>query len=337
MPSFGEIALELQRSASTRPDRTPDFDGVRKKYVSQLAATTGRPAVVYYANFINGARPDTSIILGDMQGMMEVLRGIAGPNLDIVLHSPGGSAEATASVVQYSRTKFDDVRVFVPLAAMSAATMLALSGDRIVMGKHSQLGPIDPQLLLPSANGSIIPMPARAITDQFETAKDELAGNIKFLAAWTPLLQHYGPGLLQLCQQTEELAKRLVSEWLEAYMLRDDASKKSKAQSIADFFGDTSIHKSHNLGIHRQTARDRGVVIDDLEADQRLQDAVLSAHHATLHTLNTGTLKIIENNLGRGYYTVQQVQLQMMPQQPPIGQPQPPNVTPPRQRPGSGM
>ena len=100
------------------------------------------------------------------------------------LHSPGGQAEATASIVRYLRSRFADIRVFVPLAAMSAATMWALAGNRIVMGKHSQLGPIDPQLLTPQ--GAI---PARAILDQFEQARAAVAENPASVGAYLPMLQ----------------------------------------------------------------------------------------------------------------------------------------------------
>jgi hypothetical protein len=54
--------------------------------------------------------------------------------------------------------------------------------------------------------------------------------------------------------------------------------------------------------LDRDLARSYGVPIVDLEADQQLQDAVLSVHHATLHTLNgTASAKVVENQLGRTY------------------------------------
>jgi hypothetical protein len=42
----------------------------------------------------------------------------------------------------------------------------------VVMGKHSQLGPIDPQLVTPQGN-----IPARGIIEQFERAKEETSEN----------------------------------------------------------------------------------------------------------------------------------------------------------------
>ncbi len=52
---------------------------------------------------------------------------------------------------------------------MSAATMWAMAADEIVMGKHSQLGPIDPQVSLPSG----VTVPAGALIDQFRGASRE--------------------------------------------------------------------------------------------------------------------------------------------------------------------
>jgi hypothetical protein len=54
------------------------------------------------------------------------------------------------------------VRVIVRLAAMSAATMMACAADKIVMGKHSYLGPIDPQLRLQTPLG-VQQIPAHTI------------------------------------------------------------------------------------------------------------------------------------------------------------------------------
>ncbi len=210
---------------------------------------------------------------------MEVCRGLRGPELDVILHGPGGSAEATASIVRYLRRKFTDIRVFVPMAAMSAATMWSLAGNEIHMGKHSQLGPIDPQLV--TQQGQI---PARAIIEQFERAKREVGSDPSLLAPWLPILQQYGPALLEQCEKAEQLARRLVREWLEKYMFAGKRYASSRAEKVAAYFANYTLHQSHSLGIDRDQARAEGVVIRDLERDQTLQDLVLSVHHATMHT-----------------------------------------------------
>jgi hypothetical protein len=327
MPTWGEILEQLQGTAAARGGQV-DFDGVRRGYLADLHEYTGRNTILYYSNWLRGGGPMTSIDLGDMQGMMEVCRGLDGPHLDVLLHSPGGSAEAAASIVHYLREKFSDIRIFVPLAAMSAATMWALSADSIVMGRQSQLGPIDPQVITPRGVA-----PARAITEQFNRARDEIAAKPAALGAWAPILQQYGPALLEQCERAEALARRLVAEWLQAYMFNGEADANARAAVIAQFFADYQRHHSHNLGISREEAAAQGVRIVNLEDDQVLQDKVLSVHHATLHTFATPAVKIVENHLGRAFVLQQQAAVNL--QLPiPFLQPQPlPGPQQPQQAP----
>jgi hypothetical protein len=314
LPTWGEILEELNAQPSVQQGGPPDFDSVRRKYLKELHEITDRPVILYYSDFLSGGGP--GIDLEDMQGMMECCRGLGGSSLDLILHSPGGSAEATASIVRYLRQKFHDIRIFVPLAAMSAATMWALSGNRVVMGKHSQLGPIDPQLITPQ--GAV---PARAIIEQFERASEECSRDPSRLGAWMPILQQYGPALLEQCSNAEQLARRLASEWLTAYMFADRDDPTAAAEHAAAFFADYGQHQSHALGIDRNQAREVGVVVDDLEDDSDLQNAVLSVHHATLHTLGGLCVKLIENHLGRGIFKLQQAASIQLPVQMPPGQP----------------
>lgn len=293
MATWGQILAELQQSAQARG--VPDFDAVRRKYLAELHSETGRDTIIYYSDWLAGTSSDAiSITLEDVQALMEVCRGLKGPDLDLVLHTPGGSAEATASVLHYLREKFTGhIRVFVPVAAMSAGTMWALGCDEIVMGRHSQLGPIDPQV---SIGGRYTP--ARAVVEQFEQAKEETVKNPAVLATWYPILQQYGPGLLAICADAEQLSKSLVKGWLKEHMC---AADPDAAERISEYFGDYKEHRSHSLGIMADKVKSLGVNVTALEAVQSLQDAVLSVHHATMHTLSGPCVKLVENHLGNAY------------------------------------
>lgn len=332
MPSWGEILQEVADSARERNGQ-PDLDGIRRKYLEQLHELTGRPTIVYATNYLRMSGAPVAITLADMQGMMEVCRGIPGPNLDVILHSPGGELEAAASIVRYLRKKFTHIRAFVPLAAMSAATMWALACNEIYMGKHSQLGPIDPQFVTQQGQ-----FPARGVMEQFERAKRECAADPSVIGAWLPILQQYGPALLDQCEKADLLARRLVAEWLVEYMLQGKEGAEDKAAAIAGWFADYGATQSHALGIDREAARSQGVNIIDLEADQDLQDAVLSVHHATMHTFENPVAKLVENHEGRAFVQIQQVMQVQVPVPmvpglqpggvPPEGQPGTPEGTP---------
>jgi len=326
LPTWGEVLKELGRSKA--PEGTgPDFDGVRGKYLKALHDYTGRAVILYESAFLESRSippADLQIVLADMAGFMEACSNVEERSLDLILHSPGGSADAAESVVDYLRQRFDHIRVYVPLAAMSAATMLALSADEIVMGQHSQLGPIDPQFIVMTPEGPRS-APAKAILKQFEMAKEQCKDPSN-LAAWLPILRGYLPGLLTQCQDSSALAVAMVSSWLKRYMLAGDAEKDQKADQIAAWFADYDAFQSHGRKVGPDQAIEKGVKVVRLETDGQLQDLVLSVHHATMHTFSqTPSAKIIENHYGRRWVKISGsvvVRPQApLPQQGPGGQP----------------
>lgn len=302
MPTWGQILNELKTSKAPAGSGW-DFDGVRRKYLKELHEYTKRAVIIYYTSFLE-SRPvppaDLQISLQDISGFMEAVSNVEEKQLDLIIHSPGGSAEAAESIVTYLRKRFDHIRVFIPIAAMSAATMIAMSANEIVMGQHSQLGPIDPQFSIQTPEGTRS-APAQAILKQFELAKKECkeASN---LAAWMPILRGYMPGLLTQCQDSRTLAVRMVSTWLKQYMFASDKDGETKASAIADWFADYESFYTHGRRVSPDEAIEKGLKVVWLESDQRLQDAVLSVHHATAHTIAaTPTAKIVENHHGRAW------------------------------------
>lgn len=302
MPTWGEILKEVQAELPNRPDA---LDFVRRKYLSALSAYTGRSTILYATRWSQDQQLDpalTSIGPEDVQGFMEVVHGLPSDRgLDLILHSPGGSAEVTEAIVDYLRAKFIDIRVLVPQAAMSAATMLACAADEIVMGKHSSLGPIDPQMIVNVPGSGRIAVPAQSVLDQFELAsKAALNGQG---APWYPILQMYGPALIVQCQNAIALASSLVATWLERYMFAGELDAAAKAKSIAEHLADHGKHKTHSRFFSAATAESIGLKVRSFESDQQLQDLVLSVFHAATHTMSaTPCVKIIENHLGRGFF-----------------------------------
>jgi hypothetical protein len=239
----------------------------------------------------------------DIAGFMEAVHGIPKDvPLDIILHSPGGYAEAAEAIISYLRGRFPGLRVIVPVAAMSAATMMTMAADEIVMAAHSQLGPIDPQLTITTPEGPRS-APAAAIKAQFAQAQADLAANPSHMAAWLPILRSMSPALLQICENAEKLSKAMVKEWLQKYMFQGQDNAEEMAEAVTEYLSDYQQFMSHGRRVDRDSLRRLGVRIVDLEADQELQDRVLSVYHAISHTMTlSGTVKIIENHLGKGMF-----------------------------------
>ncbi len=265
---------------------------------------TGRNVILYASKFLQGdvsSAHSVSIVDEDLSGFMEVIHGLeGGKGLDLIMHSPGGSVEAAEGLVLYIRSKFTDVRVIVPQLAQSAATMIACAANCVMMGKHSFLGPTDPQIQIQTSYGVQF-VPAQAITAQFDKAVRECL-DPKKLAAWMPMLGQYGPHLLTMCENFTTLSRELVGEWLYKYMYEGDPTKKSQSKSLSDWLSNHEEFKTHGRHISREQLESRGMKITHLEDDQQIQDAVLSIFHSTMHVFYASPVtKIIENQLGKAF------------------------------------
>lgn len=300
MPDLNEIRKELNQIGSP-------FDVIRRSYLQKLHKETKRNIIIYYSGWLQKSNVDTksiSINDQDMNGFMTASRGLdRSKGLDLILHTPGGEQAATERLVDYLRSMYStNIRAFVPHLAASAGTMIACACKEIFMGKHSSLGPIDPQV-----NGE----PAQSIIDSFNQAHEEIKRDQSKIVVWYPILSKYNLSLRDQCQNAIELTERMVTEWLRTGMFSDIDESKAQCliSTIVGTLKDYGEFKSHNRHLSSEFCKNLGLKISFLEEEgnEVLQDAVLSVHHACLLTfLNTRAIKIIENHEGAAF--IQQVQ-----------------------------
>lgn len=286
MPNWNDILDEIREKGST-------FDLVRRKYLANLHKVTGRNIICYYSGWLQkpglmGAMIDDN----DKNGLMTTINRLdRSKGLDLVLHTPGGETAAVESIVDYLRACFgSDIRAIVPLMAMSGGTMIACACKCILMGKQSSLGPVDPQF-----RG----LPAHGILEEFNRARKNIQEDPSWIPVWQPIIARYTPTLVGECRKSVDWAKELVRDWLKSSMLKDHPEK---VEGIVEGLTDHAWTKSHSRHLSIHTCKKLGLVVEELEKDQTLQDAVLSLHHAYTHTLaRTAAVKIIENHLGTAF------------------------------------
>lgn len=76
--------------------------------------------------------------------------------LDVLLDSKGGNIDAAYKILLLLGSYSGQVTVVVPFFAKSAATLIALGADNLVLCKAGELGPIDPQVVDPQT-GMYVP------------------------------------------------------------------------------------------------------------------------------------------------------------------------------------
>lgn len=289
MPNWNEILDEIKKAGSTH-------DLIRRKYLGELHEITGRNIIIYYSGWLQ--KPEIRgqhINDADKNGFMSVIHKLdRSLGLDLVLHTPGGETAATESIVDYLRAMFGtDIRVIVPQLAMSAGTMIACASKEIVMGKQSSLGPIDPQF-----NG----IPAHGIVEEFNRAFDEIKKDQTKAVVWQPIIAKYNPTLIGECEKAVQWSESLVREWLASGMFFGDANADSEIESVIRELADHALNLNHARHISLSKAREIGLKVTSLEDNQSMQDAVLSLHHAAIHTVSsTNAFKIIENHIGTAF------------------------------------
>lgn len=284
MPNWNQILDEIKASGSTH-------DIVRRKYLSRLQRVTGRNVIIYYSGWLqkqntNGVQVNDA----DKNGFMTVTHNLdRTKGLDLVLHTPGGETAATESLVDYLRSMWGtDIRAIIPQLAMSAGTMIACSCKEIMMGKQSSLGPIDPQF-----KG----VPAHGVVEEFMRAHTEISADPTKAAVWQPIIAKYNPTLIGECEKVIEWSNQMVKEWLLSGMLEGEAEAENTADNIIEELGNHSLNKSHARHLSAEKCENMGLKVYKIEEDPKLQDAILSVHHACIHTLTaTNAYKIIENN-----------------------------------------
>lgn len=289
MPNLNELLNLIRTTGST-------YDIVRRNMLGQLNKVTNRNVIIYYSGWLQKSNgPGISLNDDDKNGFMTVINKLdRSKGLDLLLHTPGGEAAATESLVDYLYSIFgSDIRAIIPQLAMSAGTMIACACREIVMGKQSSLGPIDPQ---------IRGIPAHGVIEEFTRAAKEIKEDSSLIPIWQPIIAKYSPTFIGECEKAIDWSNEITAEWLYRCMFEGETRRKRKIDKIIKEFGDHSLTKSHARHISMKKCQEIGLKVVPLENNPELQDAVLSVHHACMLTFSaTPAVKIIQNHCGGAF------------------------------------
>ena len=188
--------------------------------------------------------------------------------IDLILHSYGGAVDTPYKVVTLIREFCDEFAVIVPFVAKSAASMLVLGSDEVVMGPISELGPIDPLVKHPVYKDTLVPVQAvwhcldylqRSIVN---SSDPEVASLLV-----TPLLDKLDPLLIGDYEKTIKASRQYAEKLLSRYMLKDDPERVSSVSQAL-----TEGYFSHGYPIGRREAKDLGLKVT--EAHGELWDVI---------------------------------------------------------------
>lgn len=146
----------------------------RKELFEKIEKLRGRPLITY----VTSIRPNMSAnMAGD--AIVQIIKQIEAipkeqKEVDFLLVSNGGDPITSLRIVSLLRERFKKLYILLPYVAYSAATVLALGADKIVMHPYSNLGPVDPQLTVYHSN-------EKGVQEHLQFSSEDLRNYIDFL------------------------------------------------------------------------------------------------------------------------------------------------------------
>ena len=221
----------------------------RKEIFRKIIETRGRELITY----VTSIRPNMSCnMAGDsIDSVIEQLERIPEntKEIDFMIISNGGDPIASLRIMSLLRERFDKIGVLLPYVAYSAATILALGADEIVMHPYSNLGPVDPQLTVSHSNEN-------GIRENMKFSSEDLRNYVEFIksdvgitdqqhlvSAVQPLLKDVGTLPIGTAKRSQQLSITLSEKMLGWHF--DDSAK---AKAIAKALNSSYYHHGYAVG-----------------------------------------------------------------------------------------
>ncbi len=219
--------------------------------VSEITCLLGGPLITYWNN------PRGSICDNDVVALYEVLQKLGKQEvIYLFIKSDGGSGQASLRLVNLLRQYCQRLVALVPLECASAATMIALGADEILMGPMATLTPVDTSLV-----HDLSPLDR-----DNERVSVSLDGLTRVIGLWQNeqadakenpykvLFQYVHPLVIGAVDRSKSLSIMLCKELL-AYHIDDEEKAIMIAQTL------NSKYPSHNYPILFEEARSIGLKV----------------------------------------------------------------------------
>lgn len=215
-----------QAGRTRRVARTPLFSARhadrydRQQLINEYESQTGAALIVV----IDTIFPESITYL-------EELICDASPDqpLHMLLASPGGDGETAIRMVRSTQDRCSELTVVVPDMAKSAATLVCLGADHILMGPAGDLGPVDAQFQL---KGRTDLVGAHEIVRAVETAEERVKNAPDTVGLYASLLESIDMLIVEQARSAQARDEALIKLALSCAGSRDARKVNRLAKQI---------------------------------------------------------------------------------------------------------
>ncbi|MBU4141497.1 hypothetical protein KKE99_01330 [Patescibacteria group bacterium] len=228
------------------------------------------------------------------------------PKIDLFLYSSGGDTMVPWRLVSMIREYADNFSVLVSYKSHSAATMIALGADEIVMTDLAELSPIDPSTANvfnpadPANPQNKIPISVEDVMAYFDLAKNKFgiksdAELAKIFNKFTESNPQIHPLALGNVNRIHNLIRMLAKSLLRSHKKR---MTDNEIAVIVDYF--TEKLYSHQYFIGRREAKDDLGLKNVVNADSVLSKLMAELYEEYKKEMGLGASWNAETELGEG-------------------------------------
>lgn len=227
----------------------------------------------------------TIMYTADIPNIEAALQSIPGAEqINLLIHSPGGDGTICEKIVDICRSHLvgndRKFRVIVPNVAKSAATILALGADEIIMGYTSELGPIDPQVPIvvsgsPQWVSAFAFVEARdKLLQQIAKATKKQEPTVGFLTQLAGLNIPFTDEMENQIQFAKKTAITLLSKHMLVPVHAKPIQRHKESVNIAEKLLSKALFPTHGYYISGQAAKDMGLQVELLDKDDPLWNQI---------------------------------------------------------------
>ena len=236
--------------------------------------------------YVTGDRPGMEIqIASDVLDYVSDHLNVLGlPNkISLLVYSRGGDTLAAWTLANMIRQFCGEFEVLVPMKALSAATLISLGANTIVMTKQATIGPIDPSVNSPlnphvpgASDETRMPVSVEEVAAYFDLATNQvgIVSDEEKTRVFLKLADEVHPLALGKVYRARTQIQQLAEKLLRSHTTDMDKIKKIVLALCSEA-------GSHDFTINRRAAREIGLGIET--PSQGLYE-LLAAVHADLRT-----------------------------------------------------
>lgn len=255
----------------------------RKTLIEEIEKLRGSKVLTY----VTGDRAPAGAQMGNdaVRYLYDHVRAVGKVDqIDLFVYSHGGDINVPWRIASALRTAAETWNLLAPLSANSAATLLALGADEIVLGPQAELGPIDPQITEQQGPGGQNNVGVEDVMAyvKFVTERAGLSDQAALAASVAKLAERLDPVALGQIYRTHSHIREVAGQMLRSR--KSPASEQTMA-TIIETLAERVYAHGHAIGF--RDAEDMGLPVQQAEGDlDKAMWALLREYESELKTLD---------------------------------------------------